>query len=112
MLRMGCYGSYVSTTLVKKIVEIRAAASGLVDTCTWLPPISQAQLLAVIVEFFIAITPMALVVGQEQATNPSYVWSMAGSACLSLFFVGLLYAHACTRAHMCVVWAGRAGWCR
>jgi hypothetical protein len=81
---------YVSTTLVKKIVEIRAAASGLVDTCTWLPPISQAQLLAVIVEFFIAITPMALVIKQKEAANPSYVWSMAGSACLSLFFMGLL----------------------
>jgi predicted membrane chloride channel (bestrophin family) len=111
---------YINTTMVKKVVQCRAAASSLVDTCSWLPPISQAQLLAVIVEFFIMITPMSFVIYAAEPilcynkwkesgaisgscstyirvpgemprySQPTLVWTMIGSACLSLFFVGLL----------------------
>jgi hypothetical protein len=76
--------------LLRLTCQIREAYAELKDICAWIPPISEAQLLAVIVEFFIAITPMALVMQNSDAGAPAYVWGMTGSAFLGLFFVGLL----------------------
>lgn len=85
--------NYYRAHLVKDCLFARGKASFLIDTCSWLPPISQAQLLTVCVEFFLLICPMSIVVqnviikGQNQ---PIYIWSMVGAGFFSLFFAGLL----------------------
>jgi hypothetical protein len=85
--------------VVAAVVKARASASGVIDTASWLPPCSQPQLLAVIVEFFLLVTPISLVVRTDMfnaarspppINSPAYVWPMLGSSLLTLFFLGLL----------------------
>jgi predicted membrane chloride channel (bestrophin family) len=81
---------YTRTQLAKRLVLIRAGASALMDTCSWLPPVSWAQLISVMVELLVAVTPVALVMRRANETEASYVWGMLGAACQALFFQGLI----------------------
>lgn len=105
-------------SLANMTVAIRGKASALVDSCAWLPPVSQPQLLTICNNLFIMVTPMSLVLraiknSQDECTKrkawsidtnnpnginpltecrsePSYVWAMVGSTVMSMFFNGLM----------------------